>query len=282
MGDAGGEARAPVDERVELNRALWDERVPIHVASAFYDVAGFKAGRSTLEAFEAAELGPLDGRRVCHLQCHFGMDSMSLVRLGADVVGVDFSRPAIETATALADELGLSDRARFVEASVYDARAVVEGDVDLVYVTWGALIWLPDIEAWARVVASLLKPGGFLYLAEAHPFAGALHPAEGAPGLLVEQEPYGRSTQLDWDEPGTYAEPDAPTVNTRSVEFRHGLDQIVSALAAAGLHLDWLHERPELVWPMWPTMEQGDDGLWRQPGSNLPLSFSLKATRPDG
>ncbi len=263
-----------------LNRAMWDEWVAIHEASDFYDVDGFRAGRGTLESFEVEELGPVEGKRVCHLQCHFGMDTLTLARMGAEVVGLDFSRPAIETARRLAAEVGLDDRSRFVLASVYDARTNLDGDFDLVYVSWGTLIWLPDIDAWAKTVASLLRPGGFLYLADSHPIAEALHPPEDRPDLLHQNEPYGGSAALEWDEPGTYAQPDAPTLNTRSVQWSHGLGQIVTALADAGLRLDWLHERPELVWAMWPTMERGDDGRWRQPGSTLPLSFSLKATLP--
>jgi SAM-dependent methyltransferase len=208
------------------------------------------------------------------------MDSITWARAGAEVVGLDFSPDAVATATRLARDVGVADRATFVEASVYDAREVLDGSFDIVYVTWGALIWLPDVERWAAVVASLLAPGGFLYLAEAHPFAGCLHPIEGEPGRLHQLDPYGDSTQMEWDEPGTYADPDAPTENTRSFEWAHGLGQIVSAVASAGLRLDFLHERPELVWQMWPTMEQGDDGCWRQPGTTFPLSFSLKATQP--
>ncbi len=264
-----------------LNRAMWDERVPIHEASDFYDVDRFRAGRMTVQPFELEELGPLDAKRICHLQCHFGMDSLSLARLGAEVVGLDFSQPATDAATRLANDVGLSDRARFVTASVYDAREALEGYFDIAYVSWGTLIWLPDLSAWARAVASLLRPGGFLYLAESHPFAGALHPSAERADLLRQAEPYGDSSQVEWDEPGTYAQTDAVTVNNHQFEWCHGLGQIVTAVAEAGLCLDWLHERPVLVWPMWPTMERGYDGLWRQPGSTLPLSFSLRASKPE-
>ena len=260
---------------------MWDERVAIHERSAFYDLDGFRAGRSNLQPFEIEEVGAVDGLRLAHLQCHFGMDTLAWARLGATVVGVDFSAEAVATAQRLADELGLAGQATFVESDVFDARAALDGEFDLVYVTWGALIWLPDIARWAAVVASLLRPGGFLYLAEAHPYAGALHPVEGCPPSHLHQiEPYGGGAQTEWNEPGTYADPDAPTVNNQQYEWRHGLGEIISAVTQAGLRVDWVHERDVLVWPMWPTTEQGEDGLWRQPGSTLPLSFSLRATKP--
>ncbi|MFB4307772.1 class I SAM-dependent methyltransferase [Actinomadura sp. GTD37] len=89
------------------NKALWDERVPIHLASDFYDVAGFKAGGQTLREFETAEVGDVTGRRLVHLQCHFGLDTLSWARRGAHVTGLDFSEKAVEAARAVADEAGL-------------------------------------------------------------------------------------------------------------------------------------------------------------------------------
>lgn len=256
-----------MDERVEANRRAWDERVPIHVGSRFYDVAGWKAGnRSHLVGpFEEAEIGPVAGRRLCHLQCHFGMDTLNFARQGAEVVGIDFSRPAIEAARALAADVGLD--ATFVLATVEDARAHVEGDFDIVYTSWGALIWLPDLSAWARTIASLLRPGGFVYVADQHPLTAR----------------YGRSyfdtePRRD-DDTGTYADPGAPTVHNEAYEWLHPLGEIVSVLADAGVRIDLLHEHPVLVWQNSPDMVQGDDGMWQLPGDPIPQSFSLRATK---
>lgn len=268
------------DDRLEANRAMWDERVPIHVDSAFYDVDGFRSGRITLAGFEVEELGDLTDKDVVHLQCHFGMDGMSLARLGArSVTGIDFSQAAAEAATALAEDIGVADRVRFIVSDVANAAATAGSEIaDLVYTSWGVLIWLPDLDVWARNVASMLRPGGFLYLAESHPF---INPYEEEDGRLVEVYEYGGGV-MRFDEPGTYAEPGAQTEKNVSYEFTHSLGEIVTAVADAGLHLDWLHEHDSLVWPFAPTlMEQGDDGLWRWKDSALPLSFSLKATKPD-
>src|SRR4051794_13740348 len=131
-----------------VNRALWDERVPIHVDSGFYDVAGFLAGGSTLRAFEIDELGDIDGRSLVHPQCHFGLDTLSWARRGARVTGLDFSRPAVEAARDVAARGGLE--ARFVDADVYDAPQALDGErFDIVYTGLGALNWLPDVAAWA-------------------------------------------------------------------------------------------------------------------------------------
>ena len=156
-----------------LNRANWDERVAVHLAAPSYEVDSLRAGQGRLNRIEEAELRPVGGLRVLHLQCHFGRDSLILAQRGAEVVGLDFSPEAVLAARTLAAELGLTNRARFVEADLYDAPAAIPepGSFDLVYVTWGAINWLPDIRRWAEIVAFFLKPGGALYLAEGHPAA---------------------------------------------------------------------------------------------------------------
>ena len=174
-----------------INRAHWDEKVPLHIGPSGYDLDDLRAGAGGLNAIEEAELGSVAGQRVLHLQCHFGRDTLILAQRGATVVGLDFSAPAIDAARSLAAELGLAERARFVQADLYDACAAIPepASFDRVFVTWGAITWLPDIFRWAEIVAFFLKPGGTLYLAEAHPaalvFDDAAAQADGRPGFPV-------------------------------------------------------------------------------------------------
>ena len=208
-GDGSAASGGPEHDWRALNRANWDERVPIHLGAKSYDLGPLRAGRGRLHAIEEAELGPVDGLRVLHLQCHFGRDSLTLAQRGADVVGLDFSEPAIAAARELASELGLQARARFVAADVYDAPAAIPDAhaFDLVYVTWGALWWLPDVRRWAEVVAHFLKPGGRLYLADGHPTAfvydDEAQTADGMPGLFV---PYFHRQALLLDDTRDYAD----------------------------------------------------------------------------
>ena len=263
-----------VDDARAANRAWWDERVPLHLASRFYDLEGARAGRLAMRRFEVEEVGDVRGRDLAHLQCHIGTDTLAWALLGARVTGLDFSARAVEAATALARDLGLEERARFVCAPVEEARAALEGDFDVVYTSWGAINWLPDLDAWAGVVASLLRPGGILYLAEGHPLTGVLERRDGA---LVEAWPYQGGVESVDQTPGSYAAPEAVTRNDRSHEWAHGLGEVVTAVAGAGLRVEMLQERREILYQALPEMERGEDGTWTLPGSSLPFSFSLRA-----
>ncbi|WP_031067953.1 class I SAM-dependent methyltransferase [Streptomyces sp. NRRL WC-3742] len=250
----------PADWRT-ANRAIWDERVPIHTAGTFYDLPGFVAGGDTLRDFEPAEVGDVRGKTLLHLQCHIGLDTLSWARRGATVTGLDFSAPAVDVADGLATQIGATT-ARFVTADVYDAvRALDDQTFDIVYTGLGALCWLPDIARWARTAAALVAPGGFLYLAEFHPVTEVL--AED--GRTVEGDYFHRDP-IVVDEPGSYADRTAATTATLTYEWRHGIGDVVSALIAAGLRLEFLHEH--------------DGGHFRLPaGVGVPQLYTLRAAK---
>ena len=269
----------------EANRANWDERVALHLRAHSYDLSALRAGRGALTPIEEAELSSVDGLRVLHLQCHFGRDSLTLAQRGAHVTGLDFSGEAIKLARALAAELRLSDRARFVCADLYTAPdAIAEAAAfDRVFVAWGALNWLPDIAGWANVVSHFLKPGGALYLAEFHPIGsvfGAEPTSKG--GVLNWSRPYfGHETMID-TAPQTYTGDASRLQSGPTYEWLHPLGEIITALLAAGLQLKWLHEHDATPWwPVLTALHRSDDGLWRWPDKPwLPLSFSLWAEKP--
>ncbi|MFD5137630.1 class I SAM-dependent methyltransferase [Streptomyces sp. NPDC058378] len=271
------------DDWREANRARWDERVPIHAAGDYYDLDAFLAGRDVLRGFEIAEVGDVTGRTLLHLQCHIGLDTLSWARRGAaQVVGLDFSEPAVEVARGLAGSLGLSqERAAFVPSDVYDAaEAVPDPAYDIVYTGTGALNWLPDVPRWAEVAASLVAPGGFLYLAEFHPLTDCL---DDETGSTVTYDYFSRDAWVD-ESPGTYADFDAATVHNRSVEWQHPVGEVVSALAAAGLRIEFLHEHDASLFARYPALVRHADGSYRFPADRprIPMMYSVKASRPAG
>jgi SAM-dependent methyltransferase len=268
-----------------VNRTNWDERVAIHLGAASYDLAPLRARSGRLNAIEEAELGRVEGLRILHLQCHFGRDSLVLAQRGARVVGLDFSPAAVAVARALADELGLADRARFVESDLYDAPAALAEPhgFDLVFATWGTITWLPDIRRWGGIVAHFLKPGGALYLAEAHPAALVFDDdvpgrPDGMPGFFA---PYLARDPIVTDDPRDYADPAARRRNARQYNWLHPLSAVVGSLLSAGLRLDFLHEHDAVPWRMFKILVESPPGHYRWPAKPwLPLAFSLKVQCP--
>ncbi len=258
-------------EPIDGNRALWDELTPIHLDSEFYDVEGFRAGRSSLRSVELRELGDVEGKSLLHLQCHFGLDTMSWARLGAVVSGADLSPRSIEVARLLSEQIGTE--AAFHCASIYDLPHVVDSDFDIVFTSYGAIQWLPDIRRWADVVARFVKPDGVFYMVEFHPviqvFADSESP-ELADCYFFRPEP------VEWVSKGTYAQPGAPVVN-RSHQWHHPVGDVVSALVEAGMEIEFLHEHPAVHEPLRSWMVRDETGWWRAPHDALPVLFSLRA-----
>ena len=274
----------PVTDYRDDNRANWDERVPAHVASAFYCVPRFLAEPDYLSdvvQFDRPLLGDIAGLRGAHLQCHIGTDTVSLARLGASMTGLDFSGPAVEAATSLAATTGAD--ATFVQADVYAAADVLPANAfDLVYTGIGALCWLPDIRRWARVVAALLRPGGRLFIRDGHPMLWTIE--ERDDDLLAVKYPYFEQPEpLTWTEGGTYVDTDMVFTQNVSHEWNHGIGEIVTALLDAGLALTGLVEHDSVPWNAFPgKMEQIEGNEWRLADrpARLAHSFTIQAVRP--
>jgi SAM-dependent methyltransferase len=244
------------EEWLTANRANWDDRVAIHVASEFYDVAG------------------LD---VVHLQCHFGLDTLTMAHAGANVTGVDLSGVANAKARELAEEAGLADRARFVESDVQHASAVLAPETfDLVYVSLGALCWLPSVARWAAQVRALLRRGGRLFVHDCHPLTLAVTDSDVIfeYSYFEEAEPWVDEVEV------SYTDGEGRLANTRAFEWNHSLGEIVTAVLSEGLRLDHLEEHDWTSFQRFPWLVPAGDQRWETPPGRLrvPLSFTLLAT----
>jgi len=265
---------------IDVNRRSWDERVAIHMrdTTGVYALDGFRAGENPLNGIEAAELGDISGKRVLHLQCHIGLDTLRLARLGAAVTGLDFSSAAVKAARGLAEETGL--QAHFVQGSVDEAPRLTPGPFDLVFTTWGALCWLPDMRNWASVVASVLAAGGELYCADAHPGFSLL---EEVAGRLVPtydfQTPADRP--LEFNSATTYTGDPTVLTHQSTREWIHPLSAILGALIDAGLTITMFHEHENLPWQAVPMLVPTPERRWRLPDGHprVPLSFSVRARK---
>lgn len=267
---------APEPDWLVDNRAIWDDLARLHAGTEFYDLAGIVAGRhDPLEPWEPGEVGPVDGLDLLHLQCHIGTDTVGWARRGARTVGLDFSADAIAVAERLGRDCGLD--MEWVTADVYSADDVLAGrKFDVVYVSYGALCWLPDLEPWAEVVVNLLRPGGVLYVAEIHPMWQAMV----EDGQSVCQDAIDADLER-WDEDGSYADRDAHLDHTVSWERLHTISDVLTSVLDAGLTIELFRERAVTPAPA-DWLERGEDGLYRIPESRyrFPLTYSLRARLP--
>ncbi len=267
------------EDEMAVNKRWWDGATPVHFRSRSYDVEGFRKGASSLLPIEIQEMGNVEGKHLLHLQCHFGMDTLSWAKKGAIVTGVDFSPEAIVTARRLAAELAIP--ARFIESNVYALPEVLEEKFDIVYTGYGAICWLPDLEKWAKVIARLLRPGGTFYIVEAHPLTNLID--EMVTDRVALTGSYFGNGPLRYESPDTYTDSDSPLEEQVSYSWAHPLSEIITSLSSAGLRVEWLHESPLGFFRGHPLMERRADGHWQFPEgvSGIPLVFSLRACQPD-
>ncbi|SKA88843.1 Methyltransferase domain-containing protein [Agreia bicolorata] len=270
---------------LNANRDNWNDRASAHAVrtGVGYQVQRYIDDRNLISdvvRFDRERLGPIEGLRTVHLQCHIGTDTLSLARLGAHVTGLDFSPVALDEARALVEESG--DAVDFVESDVYSAvDALGEDGFDLVYTGIGALCWLPSIERWAAVVASLLKPGGRLFIREGHPILWTMDERL-ADDLHLRFPYFEQSDPLEWNDEASYVETDRPITATKTYEWNHGIGEIVTALLNAGLTLTMLVEHDSVPWRALPGQmlmrPDGEFALDERAGV-APLSYTIQAVK---
>lgn len=267
-----------MDERIKANLLHWNDLVEPHARSGFYDVEGFKKGRSSLDRIVLEGVGDVKGKTLLHLQCHFGMDTLSWARLGAKAIGVDFSPKAIRLARSLAEELEI--KAEFICSDIYDLPSQLSGEFDVVFTSYGVLPWLPDLKRWAEVIAHFLKPGGIFYIVESHPFAHVFN--DGNVSDLQVHYPYFAKDPMRFDGHGSYADAEAILEHTVHYEWMHPMSEIINSLISAGLRISCLKEYPFIFDKRLPFMVKGEDGFWRLPDGreDIPFLFTLKARKP--
>ncbi|MBK8557506.1 MAG: class I SAM-dependent methyltransferase [Lewinellaceae bacterium] len=257
----------------EANRESWNLRADLHKASNFYDLATWKKGKTSLNPLELREMGDVAGKKILHLQCHFGQDTLSWARMGASVTGCDLSDKSIEIAKSLATELDLP--ATFICCNVYDLPQHLEGQFDIVFTSYGTIGWLPDLEPWAAVVEHFLKPGGFFYIADFHPVVWMFDDA-----FKQLKYPYVNTGVITTEQTGTYADKSA-AINYKEYGWNHSLSELINSLLSKGLRLDFLNEYLYSPYDCFDNMVLGEDGNYRIKGLEniIPMVYSLKAVK---
>ena len=258
---------------LEVNKQSWNKRTEFHVASAFYDVEGFLKGKSSLNAIELNLLGDVRGKRMLHLQCHFGQDTLSLGRLGAIVTGVDLSDAAIAKARELAQQTGVP--AQFICCDLYDLPQHLDEQFDVVFTSYGTIGWLPDLEKWAQVIAGALKPNGRFVFVEFHPVVWMFDDA-----FQTVAYSYSNSGPIVETESGTYADRDAP-ISQEYVNWNHGIGEILTCLLRNGLQLTAFEEIDYSPYNCFQETVEFAPNKFRikHLDNKIPMVFALAATK---
>ncbi|MEZ4910012.1 MAG: class I SAM-dependent methyltransferase [Saprospiraceae bacterium] len=261
------------DAYLNVNKQLWDDKVDYHVTSEFYSNEAFINGQTSLQSIELELLGDITGKRILHLQCHFGQDSLSLARMGAKVVGIDFSEKAISKAKELNLQLGLDVEFHCID--VYNVPKLDLEPFDLVYTSYGVIGWLPDINKWAKMIASQLKTGGKIILVEFHPyiwmydndFNDIMYSYFNVSPIIEETE-------------GTYAQTDAPIKN-QSINWNHALCEVITAILASNMDLKSFQEFPYSPYNCFSNMENIERNKYvlSRFGDKIPMVYALTATK---
>nr|WP_321222156.1 class I SAM-dependent methyltransferase [uncultured Psychroserpens sp.] len=257
----------------EVNRQTWNEKVKIHAKSDMYDLEAFKSGKSSLMLYELKALGNVEGKSMLHLQCHFGQDTLSWSRLGAQCVGVDLSDEGITLAKSLNEELKLD--ASFVCCNVLDTSKYIKDTFDIVFTSYGVIGWLPDLKPWGKMIAERLKKGGVFYMAEFHPIVWMFDYLD---GKAIMKYGYMQDDFIYEEYEGTYANEESKMIS-KEYGWNHGLSEVVNALIDAGLQIDYLNEFDESPYNVLPDLEETKSGNYVTKDKLYPLIFEIKATK---
>lgn len=253
------------------NKELWNKRTVVHKDSSFYNLKGFISGENVLTSIELSELGDVRDKKLLHLQCHFGMDSLNWARLGAKVTGVDFSDKAVKEAMQLTEELGLE--AKFICCNVYDLKQHLDKNFDIVFTSYGTIGWLPDLDKWADIISYYLKPGGTFYMADFHPvlwmfddeFIHIKYSYDNKEIIVVESE-------------GTYTDKNAD-ISGKEYGWNHSISEILNALIKKGLRLHHFNEFMYSPYPCFNNMVETEKNKWHIKGmeDKIPMVYSIRA-----
>lgn len=261
------------DQYFNANKELWNQRTIVHRDSEFYNLAGFKKGETVLTPIELAEVGDVNGKKLLHLQCHFGMDSLDWARRGAHVTGVDLSDIAIKEARSLNMELGLS--AEFVCCNVLDTADYIKQEFDIVFTSYGTIGWLPDLKPWANMISRMLKPGGFFYIAEFHPVIWMFDD-----DFTHIQYAYENREVIVTENQGTYTDRNAD-IRGKEYSWNHSISEVLNALIGAGLTIASFNEFMYSPYPCFQQVVEIEMGKWHIKGmeGKLPMVYTIRAVK---
>ena len=258
---------------IEINKKLWNRKTEIHYNSDFYDVISFINGKDSLNPIDIKLLGDIKGKKILHLQCHFGLDTISLSRHGAYAIGVDFSEKAIEKAIKLNEQLGTNTK--FIQSDIYKLFDILDEKFDIVYTSYGVIGWLPDLKEWARIIDHYLKPNGKFIMIEFHPVVWMF-----SYDFKKIEFNYMDSAPIIEKLEGTYTDRNAE-IKEESVSWNHGLSTVINSIIHSGLKITDFKEYNYSPYDCFENTVKIDDGKFKIKGleNKIPMIYSLMAEK---
>jgi 2-polyprenyl-3-methyl-5-hydroxy-6-metoxy-1,4-benzoquinol methylase len=258
---------------IEINRQSWNNRTETHLKSEFYDLDGFLKGKTSLNEIELNLLGEIKGKTILHLQCHFGQDTISLSRLGADVTGVDLSDKAIESAKQIANDT--NSNTKFICCDIYELPNHLDEKFDIVFTSYGTIGWLPDLDKWAKIISKYLKPNGQFVFVEFHPVVWMFDDNFDKIGYR-----YFNSGAIVETKSGTYADKTA-NLTVSDVSWNHGISEVLNSLINNGLEVKSLDEFDYSPYDCFNKMVEFEHKKYRieHLGNKIPMVYSITAIR---
>jgi SAM-dependent methyltransferase len=258
---------------IALNKNTWNNKTEVHIASEFYDMKGFLEGKSTLNSIELELLGDISNKKILHLQCHFGQDTMTFARMGAQATGIDFSEKAIEKATEFSKQLNLDTT--FICCDIYEALKYLKDQFDIVFTSYGTIGWLPDLDKWAKVVSQFLKPGGQFIMADFHPVV-----------WMYDNDfkevfySYFNIEPIVEDESGTYADRYSE-IEAKTITWNHPISETLNALINNGIELNCFNEYDYSPYNCFNNTEEFETNKFRIKTfeNKIPMVYSIKGTK---
>lgn len=261
------------EDYLEINKAAWNEKTDVHIKSEFYNQDAFLSGKTSLNSIELDLLGDVRNKSILHLQCHFGQDTISLSRMGAVATGVDLSDNAIKKANVIATQLGTNTQ--FVCSDIYELPNNLNEKFDIVFTSYGTIGWLPDLEKWASVISSFLKPKGKFIMADFHPFIWMFDDNFEKIGYnYFKDKPIIETIE------GTYANKESKIVS-KTISWNHSTSELLNSLLKNDLKLNAFNEYDYSPYNCFNEMEEFEPKKFRikHLENKIPMVYSVVATK---
>lgn len=265
-------------ESMQINHEMWEEKTPVHIKS-YKSIGKLRNGEQILDEIELQEIGDVKGKKLLHLMCHLGTDTLGWAKEGAEVTGIDFSESAIDFARSFAQELGL--KARFIHSNLYELEKVLDEKFDIIYTSQGVLCWLCDLKEWGRLISGFLKPGGVFYILESHPMVSIFNDMNPGKPLEIQYSYFHKEDPIIFNDDKPDYSDQTFTSEKPSHEWNWSLSDIINSLIDHGLKIEFLHEYDKLFYQHTEDMIPVGNG-WYQFAQNpgmIPLSFSIRAIK---